>query len=183
MTAPANSSPLQKGLHLARRFFGSLSRAEPDPVDRAWVEGLLIPGERALWQRMSPADRRHATAVARRVEAEIGPRASRPVLAAAVLHDVGKIDSDLGTFARVGATLVGRAPVRRRSAKLASRRGVLGRLGRYLQHPEIGERLLEAAGSDRLTSAWASSHHRPEEKWDPAVPLDLARALKTADDD
>lgn len=179
----AGAGPPAQVLHLARRFFGSLSRAEPDPADLTWVDKLLLPGERSLWTAMSAADRRHAVAVARRVEADLGPRASRPVLAAAVLHDVGKVDSGLGTLARVGATLIGRPPVRRRSAALASRPGVLGRLGRYLRHPEIGADLLRAAGSDRLTSAWAASHHRPEAGWDPAVPPELGRALKAADDD
>jgi len=175
--------PLGQGLHLARRFFGSLSDAEPDPLETAWVETLLLAGERSLWARMSAPDRRHAVGVARAVEAEIGPGATRAVLAAALLHDVGKVDSGLGTFARVLATVVGRPAVRRRSAVLAQRGGPLGRLGRYLRHPEIGGTLLQAAGSDGLTRAWAESHHRPEPRWDPLVPLETGRVLKAADDD
>ncbi|MHB1923071.1 MAG: hypothetical protein ACYCSJ_00085 [Acidimicrobiales bacterium] len=175
--------PLGQGLHLARRFFGSLSRAEPGPADTAWVEGVLLPGERGLWARMSAPDRRHAVGVARAVQAEMGPAATRPVLAAALLHDVGKVDSGLGTLARVLATVAGRPAVRRRSAELAGRGGPLGRLGRYLRHPEIGGDLLRAAGSDSLTRAWSESHHRPEERWDPAVPVETGRVLKAADDD
>jgi len=177
------ASPAGKALHLARRFFGSLSRAEPDPADALWVSQVLLPGEAGLWRRMSPADRRHAVGVARLVQSDLGEDATRPVLAAALLHDVGKVESGFGTFARVGATLVGTGPVRRRSARLAERPGLAGRLGRYLRHPEIGERLLRQAGSEALTAAWAGSHHRPEAKWDPVVPLSLGRALKAADDD
>lgn len=176
--------PLGEAIHLSRRFFGSLSDAEPSPADTAWVAGILVPGEAELWNRMSPPDRRHAAGVARAVAAELGEGAGREVLAAALLHDVGKVDSGLGTFARVAATVAGRPPaVRRRSAQLARRRGALGRLGRYLRHPEIGARLLEAAGSHALTSAWAGSHHRPEERWDPIVPTEIGRVLKAADDD
>ena len=177
------NGPVAEVLHLTRRFFGSLSSAEPAPADTAWVEAILVPGEKALWARMSAPDRRHATGVARAVESELAGGASREILAAALLHDVGKVDSGLGTFARVAATVVGRPPVRRRSAELARRGGPLGRLGRYLRHPEIGAGLLEAAGSHALTSAWAGSHHRPEERWDPVVPLDIGRVLKAADDD
>ena len=176
--------PLGEAWHLSRRFFGSLSGAEPSPADTAWVGEILIPGEAALWTRMSPPDRRHAAGVARAVAGELGEGAGREVLAAALLHDVGKVDSDLGTLARVAATVAGRpSAVRARSADLARRRGALGRLGRYLRHPEIGARLLEAAGSHALTSAWAGSHHKPEERWDPAVPVEVGRVLKAADDD
>lgn len=170
-------------LHLARRFFGSLSRAEPQARDVAWLEEILLVGELDLWRRMSPPDRRHAVGVARLVEDALGPGATPAVLAAALLHDVGKVESGLGTLARVGATVLGRGPVRRRSAGLSHRSGPLGRLGRYLQHPEVGERLLRAAGSELLTSAWAGSHHRPPARWDRAVPREIGLALKAADDD
>jgi hypothetical protein len=176
--------PVGEVLHLSRRFFGSLSGAEPSAADTAWVQELLGPGEASLWSRMSAPDRRHAAGVARAVQTVMGDSAGREVLAAALLHDVGKVDSDLGTLARVAATVVGRtAAVRRRSADLALRPGAPGRLGRYLRHPEIGARLLEAAGSHPLTSAWAGAHHQPEARWDPVIPRDLGRVLKDADDD
>ena len=56
---------------------------------------------------MRGADRRHAVGVAREVERSLGAEASRPVLAAALLHDVGKIESGLGVYGRVIATLCG----------------------------------------------------------------------------
>ena len=59
-----------------------------------------------MWRRMSGPDRRHAVAVARRVDDRLRG-ANRPVLAAALLHDVGKVDSGLGTPVRVVATLAG----------------------------------------------------------------------------
>lgn len=114
---------------------------------------------------MSDADRRHAVGVA--VQLADQPRA---VLAAALLHDVGKIESRLGTFARVGATVLGMAS-----------RDWGGRVGAYLRHDELGAALLEGAGSDPLTVAWAREHHLPEERW--TVPLDVGRALQAADGD
>lgn len=166
-----------------RRFFGSLSRAEPAAADTAWVEGILGPGELRLWRRMSAADRRHAAGVARRVDSDLGgtPDTRRPALAAALLHDVGKVDAGLGTLGRVGATLIGLAGSRARAAELARRRGPLGRVGRYLDHPAIGAALLEEAGSDPLTVAWTAEHHLDPERW--SVPSSVASALHRADDD
>lgn len=119
---------------------------------------VLVPGERALWGRMSGADRRHAVGVARRVPAELA--------APALLHDVGKVESGLGTIGRVAATVVGpRTP----------------RFRQYREHPVIGARLLREAGSADLTVRWAEEHHLPRERW--TVLQDVGDALKAADDD
>jgi hypothetical protein len=147
-------------IHLAKRFFGSLPRG--GPADEAWALALLNDGERALWVRMSDPDRRHAVGVAQAVPPDLA--------VAALLHDVGKIESGLGTFARVGATLLG-----------TIRRDWGGRLGAYLRHDAIGAELLARAGSAPLTVAWAREHHLPEDRW--TVPVDAGRALKAADDD
>jgi hypothetical protein len=149
--------------HLAKRFFGSLRRGAP--ADEPWAIEQLLPGERALWARLSDPDRRHAVGVAQ----ALGDR-PRAVLAAALLHDAGKVESGLGTFARVGATLLG-----------AVKRDWGGRVGQYLHHDEIGARLLTEAGSDPLTIAWAREHHLPPDRW--TVPRDIGDALKAADDD
>ncbi len=155
--------------HLARRFFGSLGSAGPSPEDEAWAVSWLGPGEQALWRRMSGPDRRHAVGVARRVPGE------RPVLAAALLHDVGKIDSYLGTWGRAAATAAALFFGRGRVA-LGS-----GRAARYLRHDQIGAGLLERAGADPLTVAWAREHHLPPDRW--TIPADVGAALKAADDD
>lgn len=163
-------------IHLVRRFLGSLSPLAVDADDEAWATAQLLPGERRLWQRMSRADRKHSVGVARTVAQQVGEE-HRPVVAAALLHDVGKVDADLGTFGRVGATLIGR----RRSAGWAEAPGLRGRVERYLRHDAIGADLLEDAGADALTVAWAREHHRPEHDW--TVPLETGRTLRKADDD
>jgi hypothetical protein len=137
-------------------------------ADAAWIDSLLSPAEAALWRRMSGPDQRHAAGVARRVDA--AGLGGRPALVAALLHDVGKVESGLSTFERVPATLArpwpGRTP---------------GRWRRYYDHPAIGAALLEQAGSDPLVVTWAREHHLPPSRW--TLPADVARALKTADDD
>jgi hypothetical protein len=167
--------------HLARRFAGSLRPGGPAPAVASWAEAQLSPGEHALWVRMSGPDRRHAAGVAREVERRLGDAATRPVLAAALLHDVGKVESGFGTFGRVGATLAAAALGRDRVGGWWERRGLRGRVGRYVRHPEIGAGLLRTAGADPLTAAWAAEHHLPPQRW--TVPAELARVLHAVDDD
>ena len=168
-------SALTHPWHLTRRFVGSLSTRPPAPADEAWACESLLAGERAIWSRMSNTDRRHAVGVARHVVGRLGPEATRPVVAAALLHDSGKLDSGLGTFARVAATLWAGTLGRRRAAAGS------GRVARYLRHDELGAAALADAGADPLTVAWARQHHRPAAEW--TVPAPLAAALKAADDD
>ena len=155
----------------------------PRASRRTWAEAQLLDDEVVLFRRMKPADRRHAVAVARRVQAALGDKATRPVLAAALLHDVGKVESRLGVYGRVVATLsravVGGDPDTIRD--WTRTRGMTRRVGLYLQHDRLGGDLLALAGSDPLTEAWAREHHLPEDRW--TVPVELGRALKDADDD
>jgi hypothetical protein len=141
----------------------------------AWVGEQLLPAERELWSAMSGPDRRHSAAVARRVEAALGPEATRPVLAAALLHDSGKVESGLRTFGRVVATVTASLVGHDRAAAWDSA------IGRYLRHDELGALRLEQAGSDPLTVAWTREHHRPEPTW--SLEPRIASALKAADDD
>ncbi len=176
--------------HLGRRFFGSLWPVGPGGADESWVNANLTDDERVLWGRMSAPDRRHAVAVAHRVQASldaqpslepVGPVGRRAILAAALLHDVGKVESRMGTFGRVVATVVGMTGGRRRSGEWATRSGLRRRLGVYLRHDSVGAELLAAAGGDPLTVGWASCHHRPVEQW--CVPTEVGVILKSADDD
>lgn len=167
--------------HLVRRFVGSLRPGGPPRAEEAWVQGLLLPREHDLWRRMSGPDRRHAVGVARRVERALGIEATRPVLAAALLHDVGKIESGLGTYGRVIATLSAKAAGPEMASTWRKQRGFARKVGLYLHHDRLGGDLLELAGSDPLTVAWTREHHQPEATW--TVDRSLADALKAADDD
>ena len=178
--------------HLAGRFFGALSPAGPSSNDEAWALGSLLEGEQVLWRRMSGPDRRHAVGVAREAVRLLGPEIpSREVVAAALLHDVGKVESGLGTFARVGVTLAAMAAGRDRlltwtgsSPSGPERQKSLswrGRVGMYLTHDRLGAELLERAGSNELTSTWAREHHLSPARW--TVDSRVAGALKAADGD
>jgi hypothetical protein len=167
--------------HLTRRFVGSLRPGGPSRADEAWVEEQLLPEEHALWRRLSGPDRRHAAGVARDVERALGNEATRPVVAAALLHDVGKVESGLRTYGRVVATVSARVAGPHMAHTWRRQRGFTRRVALYLLHPDLGGDLLELAGSDPLTVASAREHHRPAEEW--TLPRHLAEALKHADDD
>ena len=167
--------------HLVRRFFGSLRPGGPGKEAEAWAAERLLPGELELWRLMSNPDRRHAYGVARRVERALGDEATRPVLAAALLHDVGKIDARLRTYGRVVATLSGAIAGRDMAPAWRNQTGFIRRVGLYLLHPTIGAERLELAGADALTVAWAKEHHLPPDQW--TVPADVGQVLKDCDDD
>ncbi|MGD9702638.1 MAG: hypothetical protein AB7Q42_14390 [Acidimicrobiia bacterium] len=153
--------------HLVRRFVGSLSRRPPAPDDRRWAIEQLLEGEAALWSQMSVQDQRHSIEVARRFVASAAEPPARSETAAALLHDIGKLSSGLGTFGRVAATLCGHVIGRR------AERGD-GRISRYLRHEPIGAELLVAAGSDPRTIQLVAG------RADPGDPV--SRALARADE-
>jgi hypothetical protein len=167
--------------HLVKRFFGSLVPRGPSTADAAWIDEVLLAGEREVWAKMSRADRRHGAQVARRVERSLGDEANRPVLAAALLHDCGKSVSGLGTYGRVIATLSVAVAGRDHAMAWSETRGFTRRVGLYAEHPRLGADLLGMAGSAPLTVAWTAEHHLPVEEW--TVPRSIGEALKAADDD
>ncbi len=167
--------------HLIRRFVGSLRPGGPSEADRAWVESTLSAAEYALWRRMYGPDRRHSVQVAREVERRLVGAATQPVLAAALLHDVGKIDAALGTWGRVVATLSAKVAGVETARMWVNGRGFTRQVGLYLLHPQIGADVLEIAGSDPLTVAWARDHHRAADAW--TIDPEIATVLHEADAD
>jgi hypothetical protein len=174
--------------HLSTRFLTSLSPKGPESADEAWALEQLLSGEQVLWRRMSGPDRRHAIGVARDALSLVGPeQASREVAAAALLHDVGKVESSIGTLGRVAVTFAALTVGRTRLLAWASRgpgerpTSPRSRVALYLTHDRVGARLLEEAGSDGLVVSWSAEHHTPAESWtvDPAI----GAALKAADGD
>ena len=121
--------------HLVSRFFGAFSCAQPSLEELAEVESLLLDDEFQLWQKLPTMDQRHSIAVLRRF-VNLRPGATRPEMRAALLHDIGKIQSNLGVLGRVVATLVGR-------------RGE--RFTAYHDHEIIGSQMLQNINSDLVT--------------------------------
>ena len=122
-------------LHLAKRFFGALGRTPIGDSQIALVQTTLLDSEFALWSAMMPMDKKHSIKVMSRFM-QIYPQATAAQVRASLLHDVGKLESNLSVFARVLATIVGE-------------RG--SRFAKYHAHEKIGAQMLRQAGSDEET--------------------------------
>jgi hypothetical protein len=167
--------------HLSRRFFTSLRPGGPSAADRQWVSSQLSDAEFDLWRKMSGPDRRHSVTVARRVERSLGHEASREILAAALLHDVGKSVAGLRTYGRVIATVSAAVVGHHMAYQWSESKGFVRRVGLYLRHPELGGDLLALAGSHPFTVAWTREHHLDSDEW--TVPAHIGETLKACDDD
>lgn len=141
--------------HLVKRFFGSLSPAPLNNVEQAWVKEVLNPREYDLWLTQPTVDQRHSHDIARRFVV-IRPQASQDEIAGALLHDIGKINADLGIVARVIATVLP-LPTRRFSA--------------YRHHQQRGAQILEVIDCSDITIALVAGHPNS----------DALRALHQAD--
>jgi hypothetical protein len=172
-----------RAAHLVSRFFESLVPRPVRPEDRAWVEQVLLPAELTLWSRLSLADRRESIAVAHRTQAELegteyagDPRWT----AAALLHDVGKLDARFGPVRRALATLLAIGLGPRVVEGWVEKTGFRRRCALYVFHDQLGADRVKLAGGRTEAALWADAHHRPA-IWDttglpPVVMAALAKA-------
>ncbi len=152
------------------------------PVDLALAEAVLSPAQMALFRRLRRSEQLHSLNVLRALQA--AGESDPDLLAAALLHDVGKTIAPFSLPERVLVVLVGRlAP------------GLLARLGREaeprgwrrpfaisVRHPEWSARLLAEAGSSARAIELARRHQEaiPDP---PRTEIErLLLALQRADD-
>ncbi len=166
--------------HLVKRFLGSLQQKSVSEQDLLWVAEILSQSEMALWKSMPENDQYHSIEVARRVEESLA-EPEQTILAAALLHDVGKVVSKAEIWIRVLATLIGLITSGRQHQRWSKRTGIIGKIGQYLCHSIDGALLLKEVGSDSLVVTWASEHHLPEHQW--TINPEIGNLLKSADDD
>lgn len=168
---------MTRARHLAGRFLSSLRPRPLDAADVDLVDRVLDGPERACWEALGPADRAESIATARAVERALGSDAAGEPrwLAVALLHDVGKADSDLGVFGRSAATVAATLAGHRRS------RAWTGAFGRYVNHDDRGAARLRQAGARAESVAWAAAHHRRELWSATGIPLEICAILATAD--
>jgi hypothetical protein len=123
---------------------------------------ILTPETRALFARQTPQDQRHALAVYETLCQE--GHTHRDLLAAALLHDVGKAASGLPAWQRGMFVLAERLVP---GMLDRARRGETGSwwrpLADYAGHAEIGARWAEKAGCSSLTVALIRRHEEPLE--------------------
>lgn len=174
---------MARSRHLVRRFVQTVRGREPTPNDLEWVAGRLSSAEKALFDRMTATDQAHAVEVARLTEScgsGVDGRTPDWAIPAALLHDIGKIESGTGVAGRVIATIIDPMLPARIAAAMQSAPGMVGAIGRHLAYPARGASLLGAAGSNQHVRSWAAQHHLPSAEW--TVPVEVGQLLQSADD-
>jgi hypothetical protein len=182
---PLRALPRARLANLLRRQVAVLSRLRASPADHAWAKAVLEPKELDLWQRLSAHDQYHSLEVARGVERRL---AGTPYagdgrwLAAALLHDIGKVLAGLSLPERIVATLLGKVIAVSTARHWAQAgHGTKRRFGLYLTHGPAGAEWIRSAGGRDEVAAWTEAHQNlpcPEVL---GVPEPVARALSESD--
>lgn len=147
---------MSQAVYRVRQFFSSLL-ARVSEQDLREADAHLPPGARKLFRRMSAADQRHALAVMRSLR-----QGSPALLAAALLHDVGKSAAWLTPVHRTVIVLAQRFwPaawdwLAREPAASWRRPFAIHR-----RHPELGAQWAEQAGCDVLSVTLIRRHQEP----------------------
>lgn len=128
-------------MHLIGRFFGFLFARPLTPNEQRQVQSALDHDLARLFFSQRYEDQRHAYTVYQRVGGTI------ELAQAALLHDVGKTESDLGALGRTLATVWDGLGQQTR-----------GRWQSYLAHGDSGARMLQHAGAESLAIDFAQHH-------------------------
>ncbi len=176
-------------VHWTGRFVRSARPGPPSSADIEWADEHLTEREQILFRRMSNPDRRHSIGVARAVAGQVDAldvdgqhldeTEQRAVVAAALLHDIGKSIAGLRTYGRVVATLSGAVGGRDYAEHWQDTTGFTRKVGLYLRYPVLGSELLAVAESHPWVIAWAAEHHEPPEEW--TVPHPVGELLAACD--
>lgn len=170
---------------LSKRAVIAAGKARSAPADQNWVRSVLTPAELDLWARQSDYDQRHAVRVARRVESRLARTVHRGDmlwLSAALMHDIGKLQSDLSMHERAIATLASKVvsvATARRWASSAT--GLKRRIGLYLIHGEVGSSMIRESGGREEVAAWAEVHQGCQSIAGLGIPSIVVEALLESD--
>ena len=151
-------------MYRVRQFFGALT-ARTDKQDEQTLTPVLTLSQQDLFRRMPTNDQRHSLNVCRTLRQAghtEGTPEGKALLAAALLHDVGKSQGRIWLWHRVAIVLLERwAP--RALDRLSSGKPQGWRQGFVVhrQHPEVGAQWAERAGCSPLTVTLIRRHQEP----------------------
>jgi hypothetical protein len=162
------------------RQFWSALRAQVTPEERQLVGRYLSPPLQSLFDRLSVADQRHSLDVFYALRAQ--GYNDRDLLAAALLHDVGKAGTNIHLWQRVAIVLL-QATWPALLDELAWGDPANWRYAFYLQreHPEISARLAQEAGASPLTVELIRRHQVPLRQPGRSLEDKFLRVLQEAD--
>jgi hypothetical protein len=165
-----------------RQFWQAMSARRLSPAEWQQIEKILSPAESRLFSRLSTADQAHSYRVLQALLDQ--GHQDRPLLAAALLHDVGKTRIHLPLWLRP-VIILGQAVFGRRVEQWGQGEPAGWRAPFVIKarHAEWGATMAAAAGSDAATVALIRRH---QERLSPGAESGeepLLRLLQQADDD
>jgi hypothetical protein len=170
---------LRRAGYRARQFFLAL-RAKPGPQGLLEAQKHLTPRQMALFERMQPGEQAHSLAVLHKLTFQ--GETDSDLLAAALLHDVGKTRSPLNVWERIWIVLVKKfAPARLALGGDVPLRGWQRPLVVAALHPAWGAAMASEAGCSPVTVTLIRQHQNPISPADPL--FTLLHKLQAADDE
>jgi len=148
-------------------------------ADKAEVARWLTPEQVKLWNRQSRRDRSHSLRVLRTLQAQGWDAA--PLMRAALLHDVGKVQARLTVIHRSAWVLATHIAPHWAQTWLARPKGWRHPFWVLAEHPHLGAQLARAAGVDEQT-LWLIEHHQDKDVKAPPLMRTWWEALQKADD-
>jgi hypothetical protein len=142
--------------HRVRQFFRAVL-ARVSPGERTIVRDTLSSAQAALFWRMACCDQRHGLDVYHALR-DTGCQ-DKALLAAALLHDVGKAAAPLTVAHRVAVVLIERVLPGWLARWASDRKDWKAPFAAHVQHPQIGAAWAEAAGSSTDTVRLIREHH------------------------
>jgi putative nucleotidyltransferase with HDIG domain len=128
--------------------------AEPDDV---FAKNCLPTPEYLLYKQMDVRDRDHACQVTKTL-LSLHPEASRELVCAALLHDVGKSDSSYHPIHRIIVHLF----TPKHMPANPRYQGLKGAWQRNLYHSHYGAELIRSNGGNARVADLVEKHHNPQ---------------------
>ena len=129
-------------------------------IDRSYILEHLTSQEARLFFSMDIRDQHHGLVVAKQLQA-LSPHASRELIGAALLHDIGKSITTYRLYERIFVHLYRRHQCHH-IASYPKYRGVKGVLQQKFYHPLYGAELLRRHRVNGRLCQLVEMHHEPE---------------------
>lgn len=142
------------------------------PMDHELIESYLDDSGKFLFFQMNRIDQMHSINVAKMVIAQAGfirGLDHHALVKAALLHDIGKVEGELGLVSRLVAGALRRIyPTGRNKLGIQSRKPMLGKIryGFYVDliHPVRGSHMAKIFGVEDRVVELIRHHHDPPRK-------------------
>ncbi|MGE5552257.1 MAG: HDIG domain-containing metalloprotein [Bacteroidota bacterium] len=155
------------------KFSRRLSRRHLRAWEKDFIRLHLDERGQFLFFQMDPSDQKHSLAVAKTILAKRGFQTGvsiEPLVQAALLHDIGKVQGDLTPLSRLCVGLLKRVAPKLR-AKWAKRSGGWFERACYvdLHHPGRGAYMARTFGVSPEVVAVIKAHHEPPRPGEPRL--------------